>query len=137
MDKSLFIFIAVGLGFLYVITNYVSDIQEDDDRFQNTEYNQKHKFDQYQSVDSIGQEILTVTEVDANTQIVAWQESKLKEEFLTLFPNYEEMKIFVKERTRGDALQAKLLKTIDDVESKFFSGTLNAEQAKQSLDLLK
>ena len=137
MDKSLLIFIAVSIGFLYFITNFVGEIQEEDDKFQNLEYKEKHKYDQYHTVDSIGRKILDLTGTDAATQIAAWKESRLKEEFLVLFPDFGEMKKFVKERIRGDALQAKLLKEIDDVEGKYFSGTMNAEQAKRALDLLQ
>lgn len=137
MDKSLLIFIAVGIGFLYFITNFIGDIQEKDDRYANEDYKIAHQYNQYNSVDSIGQEILVVTEADEITQIAAWQASELKKDFLQLFPDYSEMKKFVKNRTRGDALQKKLLHKINEVEGKFFSGTLNAEQAKQSLDSLK
>lgn len=135
MDRSLLIFIAVGLGFLYFITSFVGEIQEADDKYQNQEYQQKHKYDQYQSVDSIGQEILELTQADASTQIAAWKESRLKEDFLALFPDFDAMKKFAKERTRGDALQAKLFKMVDDVEGEYFSGMIDAEQAKRALDL--
>ncbi len=134
MDKSFLIFLAIGVGFLYFITSFVGDIQEEDDKYQNKEYQQKHMYDEYQSVDSIGREILDLTGTDASTQMAAWKKSSLKEEFLTLFPDFSEMKKFVKERTRGDALHAELFKTIDNVESKYFSGTMNAEQAKRALD---
>jgi hypothetical protein len=137
MDKSLLIFIAVGIGFLYFITNFIGDIQEKEDRYANEDYKIAHQYNQYNSVDSIGQEILVVTEADEITQIAVWQASELKKDFLQLFPDYSEMKKFVKNRTRGDALQKKLLHKINEVEGKFFSGTLNAEQAKQSLDSLK
>lgn len=137
MDKSLLVFVAVGVGFLYFITSFIGDIQEEDDRYANEDYKIEHRYDQYHSVDSIGQEILVLTEADASTQIAAWQASELKKDFLELFPDYAEMKKFVKDRTRGDALQKKLLSKINEVEGKFFSGTLNAEQAKQALDLLK
>jgi len=137
MDKSLLVFIAIGIGFLYFITSFVGEIQEEDDKYQNREYQQKHKYDHYQSVDSIGRKILDLTGTDAATQMAAWKESRLKEEFLVLFPDFGEMKKFVKERIRGDALQAKLLKETDDVEGKYFSGTMNAEQAKRALDLLQ
>jgi len=135
MDKSLLIFIAIGMGFLYFITSFVGEIQEADDKYQNEEYQQKHKYDQYHSVHSIGQEILELSGADAATQIAAWKESRLKQDFLVLFPDFDAMKKFAKERTRGDALQAKLLKMLDDVEGKYFSGTMNAEQAKRALDL--
>ena len=136
MDKSLFFFILIGVGFLYFITNFVGDIQEDD-KFQNEEYKQKHQFDQYQSVDSIGREILDMTDTPASVQVQAWNNSKLKTEFLELFPDFSEMKIFVKERVRGEILQAKLIASIDSVESQYFSGKMNAEQAKRELSLLK
>ena len=137
MDKSLFIFMAVGIGFIYVITNFIGDIQKSDEDYQNKGYKQEHKYNQYQSVDSIGQEILELTGVDSATQLAAWKESKLKDEFLDLFPDFSDMKRFVKERIRGDILQTKLSRLIDDVENKYFSGVINAEQAKRELGLLK
>jgi len=135
MDKSLFIFILIGLGALYLVTNFVGDIQEEEDKYHNNKgYNTvEPKYEQYQSVDSIGQPILVVRDVDAKTQVAAWHASMVKEEFLELFPDYTEMQKFVKDRVKGDTLQKKLLKTIHDVEGKFFSGAVNAEQAKQML----
>jgi len=137
MDKSLLVFIAVGVGFLYFITNFIGGIQEEDDRYANSDYKLQHKYDKYMSLDAIGQKILVVSDVDESTQIAAWQESIVKKEFLELFPDYAEMKKFVKGRTRGALLQKKLLEKIDEVEGKFFSGTLNAEDAKRTIDTLK
>lgn len=136
MDKSLFFFVLVGVGFLYFITNFVGEIQEDD-KFQNDEYKQKHQYDHYQSVDSIGREILDMTGEPANTQVLAWNSSELKTELLTLFPDFSDMKIFVTERVRGEILKTKLIAVIDNVESQYFSGSMNAEQAKRELGSLK
>lgn len=137
MDKSLLVFIAIGIGFLYFVTSFIGDIQEEDDKYKNQGYKQEHKYDKYQSIDSVGQEILNLAGANRATQIAAWQASGLREEFLTLFPDFNDMKNFVKDRIQGDALQEKLLKTINDVEDKYFSGTIDSEQAKQMLDLLK
>ena len=136
MDRSLFIFILIGVGFLYFITHFVGGIQEDD-KFQNEEYKQKHQYDQYQSTDSIGREILDMTDEPLSIQVQAWNNSKLKTEFLTLFPDFSEMKSFVMERVRGDALKVRLTNSIDEAESQYLSGAMNAEQAKRSLGLLK
>lgn len=136
MDRSLLIFIAVGVGFLYFITNFVGDIQEDD-KFQNEEYKQKHQYDQYQSADSIGREILDVTDTAVDTQVQAWNSSPLKTEFLTLFPDFSAMKEFVEERVRGEDLRAKLTDAVNAAEDKYFSGSVNAEEAKRSLGTLK
>lgn len=136
MDKSLMIFIAVGIGFLYFITTFVGELQEDDN-LQNSGYVEKHQYDAYQSVDSIGREILDMTGATVSVQVAAWNSSKLKEEFLTLFPDFSDMKIFVEERVRGKVLQEKLIGTIDNVENQYFSGTVNAEGAKRILSTLK
>lgn len=136
MDKSLFFFILIGIGFLYFITNFVGDIQKDE-KFQNEEYMQKHQYDQYQSTDSIGREILDLTDAPIDIQVQAWNNSQLKTEFLTLFPDFSAMKSFVIERVRGDALKERLTNGINEVEKQYFSGAMNAEQAKRSLDLLK
>ena len=136
MDKSLMIFIAVGVGFLYFITNFVGEIQEEDN-LQNSEYKEKHKYDAYQTVDSIGQEIIDVTGASESVQVAAWNASILKEDFLQLFPDFSEMKIFVNERIRGKVLQVRLINAVNDVEDKYFSGAMNAEQAKRSLGTLK
>src|SRR5210317_1655997 len=107
MDKSLFFFVLIGVGFLYFITQFVGDIQQDD-KFQNEEYKQKHQYDTYKSVDSIGRSILDVTDAPIGTQVQAWNNSELKTEFLKIFPDFADMKTFIQERVRGDALKARL-----------------------------
>ena len=137
MDKSLMIYIAIGVGFFYLITTYVGDIQKEDKVFRNSEYEQQHKYDQYMTTDSIGQTILDVTLADAKTQIQAWNQSELRKEFLDLFPDFDTMKEFVKNRVRGEILLKKLDTQISTVEDKFLSGTINAEEAKRALEKLK
>ena len=136
MDKSLFFFVLIGMGFIYFITQFVGDIQQDE-KFQSEEYKQKHQYEQYMGVDSIGREILDMTDAPMNIQADAWNQSELKREFLALFPDFSEMKIFVTERVRGELLKAKLNASIDKAESEYLSGSMNAEQAKRSLGQLK
>jgi len=134
MDKSFLLYVLVGIGFIYLITQYVGDIQAEDERYRNSEYEQKHKYDTYKSVDSVGREVLNVMDVDAATQIAAWNEGTLKQEFLDLYPDFALMKDFVNNRVNGEPIKTKLLKLVDDTETKFFSGTLNTEQAKHALE---
>lgn len=136
MDKSLFFFILIGVGFLYFITQFIGDIQEDE-KFQNEDYKVKHQYDRYKSVDSIGREIIDVRDTAETTQVEAWNNSKLRTDLVELFPDFSAMKTFVKERVRGDLLQKKLNHLIDDVESQYFSGAMDSETAKKSLGQLK
>ena len=137
MDKSLIFFIAIGLGFLYFVTNFVGDIQAEDDAYANNDYKQEHKYDAYKKVDSVGQDILDVTGADASTQLGAWNSSLLKDEFLDLFPDFTEMKNFINDRIRGKILRDKLNKKVTEIEDKFFSGGITAEDAKRELSTLK
>ena len=131
MEKGLLIFIAIGIGSIYLITDSLGDTtHKEGGKDQNIAY-------EYQSVDSIGQIILNVKGIDTAMQVTVWNASILKEEFLDLFPDFIRMKEFVRERVRGDALQVKLLKHIESVEGQYFSGTLNTEEAKRALGLLK
>lgn len=137
MDKGFMLFIAIGGGFLYFVINYIGGIQEEDESYQNNDYNQERKYDQYKTVDSIGQSMLDLTSADAKTQVAVWNSSLLKEEFTALFPNFSEMKFFLDDRIRGKILHDKLTKKINNIEDKFFSGTIDAEQAKKELGSLK
>ena len=137
MDKSFLVFIAIGIGFLYFITNFVGDIQEEDDKYRNRAYDQQHKYDKYKSVDGVGQDVLNLLGTSAGTQVAAWNESSLKDEFILLFPDFGDMKNFVKDRIQGDILTTKLLAQIKSVEDKFFAGTITSEQAKLELSSLK
>jgi hypothetical protein len=78
-----------------------------------------------------------MTGAPISTQVQAWNNSALKAEFLELFPDFSDMKTFVHERVRGDALKAKLTNAVDKVESQYFSGAMNAEQAKRELGMLQ
>ena len=94
-------------------------------------------YDKYQTVDEVGQDILNLLGADAGTQIAAWNKSRLKEEFILLFPDFGDMKNFVRDRIRGEELTKKLLAQISSVEDRFFSGAITADQARQELSLLK
>ena len=89
------------------------------------------------AVDSIGQSIIDVTGADIKTQLDVWNSSMLKDEFLALFPDFSEMKNFINDRIRGKVLQDKLINSVNTIEDKFFSGAMNAEEAKRELSSLK
>ena len=136
MDKSLMIFILIGIGGVFFVTNFVGDIQKEDEVYRNDGFDKEHAYDQYKTEDSIGREILDVTGAPVTIQMDAWHASVLKKEFLAIFPDLSGMKTFAEERVRGNTLRSKLNTTLDNVESAYFSGAMNAEQAKRKLGSL-
>ena len=137
MDKGLMIFMAIGLGGMYVLMNFIGDIQKDDEVYRNNDYKIEHKYDKYKTVDSIGQDVLDVTNTPRSTQLAAWNASTIKDEFLDFFPAFDEMRLFLTDRIRGEELITTLTALIDDIEDKFFSGTISPDQAKKELSSLK
>lgn len=136
MDKTFLAYVAVGIGFLYFVTNFVGDIQAEDERYRNSGYEIEHKYDKYMGVDSIGQDVLKFTGVNVKTQKAAWNASQIKQEFLEIFPDFAAMRAFVSDRIEGDGVKSTLLAKIKEVEDKYFSGEMTAEQAKFALDSL-
>lgn len=137
MDKSLLIYILIGMGFFYVVTDFVEGIQEEDERYRNHDYDKAHQYDKYQSEDSVGQVVLRVSELSSTKQVEAWQKSPLKEEWLQLFPDFSEMKHFIEDRVEGEYVKTKLKTMVDKAEDDYFSGRVTVEKAKLMLDSLK
>ena len=136
MDKGLLTFLAIGAIAIYLATNLIGDIQDDDEKQRGT-YNNKKKYEQYYTVDIVGDSILDVQNIEVKKQIEVWNKSELKYEFIELFPNFDSMKRYIDGKIRGDALREKLLQTINDIEIQFISGTLSGEQSKAKLELIK
>jgi hypothetical protein len=133
MDKGLLTFLFIGLIAIYLSTNFIGSIQEDVDK-ESGSYKKENQYEQYYSVDIIGDTVLDVQHVDISKQLEVWNNSELKEGFLELFPDFESMKRYVDGKIIGDALKTKLLQRIDSVEIQFLSGTLNGEQSKAKLE---
>ena len=135
MDKGLLTFLAIGLIAIYLATNLIGDIQDDGEKQRGT-YKKDNKYEQYYSVDIIGDTVLDVQNIDAKKQLEVWNQSELKKEFMELFPNFDAMKRYVNEKIRGEALQKKLLQRIDKVEMQFISGIANGVQSKAKLNAI-
>ena len=136
MDKSFMVFVAVGIGFYYGITNFVGDMEKDDGYPTTTMEQEEHKYDKYISHDSIGRTILIVDGLDRKTQLEAWRHSSIRDDFLSFYPEFDEMKTVIKERVMSKDLQVYLLDKTKEIERDFLSGTLDAEEAQRRLKSL-
>ena len=116
MDKNLLMYIAAGVLFMYLISNFVNDLQNEDENLQSSSYQKKHAQDKFIKKDSIGQTIIDVEGEPESVQISAWNQSKLRYELIEYFPDFDTMKLFAK---------------------RFFSGEIDAEKAKKELETLK
>jgi hypothetical protein len=136
MDKSFMIFVAVGIGFYYLITNFVGDMEKDDGYPTTTMEQEAHKYDQYFSQDSIGREVIVADGVDRKTQLEAWRHSEVRDDFLSFYPQFDEMEKVIKERVNTKDLQEYLLDKTKKIERQFLEGSINDEQAQRALKKL-
>lgn len=136
MDKGLLTFLAIGLVAIYMVTNLIGDIQDDGEKELGS-YKKENQYEQYNGVNIVGDAILDVQHIDEKKQLEVWHSSEFKNEFMELFPNFDGMKRYVDSKIRGDALKKKLISTIDSIEIKFISGTLNGERSKAKLESLE
>lgn len=138
MDKAFFIYVLIGIGFFYVVTHFVNDIQEEEDSYKSPTYLNEHRYDKYMSRDTVDRPILNLRGADSATQVAAWNNSHLKNELIELLPNFDQMKMFIEERIHGgDALQQKLEKLLKSIDDRYISGIMTIEEAKYELGTLK
>ena len=134
MNKNFMLIMLLGVGGLYFLTNVITEVKSESSALQTVDDKRKNALSKYNTTDSIGQEILDVTLAAHNIQIEAWNVNDLKIEFIGLFPNFDEMKIFIKERTRGTYLKNRLNTLTNNIEEEYLGGTIDVEHAKRMLD---
>jgi hypothetical protein len=135
MDKSLLIFIAVGIGFLYFIKTFMHDVAMDDTlQYGNKAAIERDKgYERFVRTDDTGESILDVTGVPENVQTEAWNHLSFRNELSELFPDFDTMRTFIRNRVKGEPLRTKLMKKIKDIEDAFLSGRMPSEDAKEAL----
>ena len=140
MDKSFIVFVAVGIGFFYMITNFVGKIENEDIQPQDSKgYIQDYKtsnYDQYIIQDIIGRDVLDIEGLDRQQQIDIWKHCSLREDFISYFPDYEEMIKFVKERVISKEFQKYLIKKIEAIENDFLMGNIDSDEALRKVRAL-
>jgi hypothetical protein len=140
MDKTFLVYVLFGMAFLYVINTFLHDVTVSDDVqtcTTNVTLSEKEELARYIRHDETGAKILDVSTASADIQEKAWEHLSFKNELVDLFPDFDTMKLFIKNRVIGEPLRSRILKRIDQVEDKFLSGEISAEKAKDMLLRLK
>ncbi|RUM71303.1 MAG: hypothetical protein DSZ07_00735 [Sulfurovum sp.] len=85
-------------------------------------------------IDVNGKEVLQFQTLSMQEKKNLWNNSTLKDDMLTLFPNFSEIKYLIKNQIEDDGLfKQELLNYIDSVREEYISGRLSSKQAKASL----
>lgn len=134
IDRNFIIFLAIGIGSIYYLTNMVDDLDREKEKREKAE-EAVNKY-VYNKFDNVGRQILDVYDLSPDEQIYQWHNSIIKPLFLEDFPNFIAMKGFVEDRVHGEYLKTRLFQKIESVEKQYFSGSLDPERAKKELGKL-
>ncbi len=134
MRSEFILLIVVGALFGYFFFGYLQKSEGDADP---TVFGQKASIKEdakYHRKDSIGQPILDLTLAPQENHINIWHRSPLKQEFLSLFPNFSAMKNFAKDRIIGEDFQNRLLAEVTAAEDDYFTGKTSQREAEERLE---
>lgn len=134
MDKSLLVYLLIGIGFLYMSIWLIDGSMY---RANYSDNKSVVEYKTYESKDSVGQIVLRVSGLEENKQIDIWNASTVREEWLEFFPDFAEMKLFIEDRVEGAYIKKRLGILIDTVEGSYLSGHITIDTAKQMLGVLK
>jgi len=81
-------------------------------------------------------ESLDIEGLDRQQQIDIWKHCSLREDFISYFPDYEEMIKFVKERVISKEFQKYLIKKIEAIENDFLMGNIDSDEALRKVKAL-
>jgi len=138
MNKTVIFF---GVGIFLIITwlvGFIKQLNEDVDVSYG--FNEKvivtGDMKNYR-LDSSGNEILELDKLSLQEKKKLWNNSTLKEEMILVFPNFEEIKYFIKNRIEDDgSFQHLLLTHVEDVENNYIAGEMTGNRAKSMLSNL-
>jgi hypothetical protein len=134
MFKGFVILVAVGALFAYFVFNFVSDVEKDDPNTMISKDERKAKeFAKYYKKDATGEQVLDFRGASLSKAKEVWRESPIRREILNNFPQFEIMKEMIDQRIVESEFRSYLLKKLDEVESEYFSGSIDSGQANKIL----
>ena len=134
MFKGFVILVAVGALFAYFVFNFVSDVEKNDPNTMISKDERKAKeYAKYYKSDVTGELILDFRGASLAKAREVWRESPIRKDILDNFPQFELMKEMIDQRIVDSAFRRYLLKKLDEVESAYFSGSIDSTKAGKIL----
>jgi hypothetical protein len=116
------------------LVNFINDIQDEVDHPKSYERIEQLNDEDYYDTNVIGEETILLSGLSLSKKRKLWNESNLKIEMMSFFPDFSLMHEFVEDRIVDDSdFKKKLLEKIDSTEEEYISGTLTGQRAKSAL----
>ncbi|KIM04496.1 MAG: hypothetical protein KU28_10645 [Sulfurovum sp. PC08-66] len=139
--KNIIIIIALLIGAYFLVTKVVDTTEKlEDNNDMHTNYYKKKVEDKdkrYHKEDSIGQTVFNGVGLSLEEKKDIWSRSPLKDEMISKFPKFDMMYMFTRNRIEDSDLRRVVDRVIKGVETKFLSGSVDANEAKYQLGLME
>jgi hypothetical protein len=134
MMKGLLVLLAVGALFAYFVFNFVGEIEGDEGtQLFSSDQGEESKYGRYYKTDPAGNRVLHLGGIPMGKAREIWKESSIRAQVLGFFPRFEHMRDLIRLHISPSPLREALLKKIDDVESDYFTGNINSDEARRRL----
>ncbi len=137
MNRSMIIFVVVGIALFFGITNFVGKLKDEDDRLMNASDIQKKQDAEAYRTDVVGNAVIVASNAPIAKRIDTWKRSPLHDEYMDKFPDFSDMKLYIDDRVQDTELKDIIIRSLEKVESKYFAGGLSPIQAKEEIDNLQ
>lgn len=134
MNRAISLLIIVVLLMISGFMNYADYLQQKIDNSMKLSKIEKFKSEKYCIVNLEGEKILLLSEFSEAEKKEIWNESILKHEMMTFFPNFIKMTLFVNRQVVDNGLfKEELLTNIKHTEEQYIGGVITGQSAKETL----
>jgi len=139
--KNIIIIVVLLVGAYFLVTKVVDGTEEleDNNDMHHNYYKKKvaSEDSKYHKTDSIGQTVFNGMGLSLLEKKAIWSRSPLKDEMISYFPKFDRMRMFTRNRIEDSDLRRVVDQIVKDVENKYLSGQMNANEAKYQLGQIK
>jgi len=101
--------------------------------FHKTPIEQSHYSNE--NIDSMGNTILVLNNIEKDQKIILWQNSSLKDEMMREFPNISTMSKFINNRVIDNGeFKQKLIDYMENIQGQYLSGDITQEEFRKALE---
>jgi len=88
-----------------------------------------------ENIDSMGNTILVLNDIEKDQKVIRWQNSSLKEEMMRDFPNISIMSNFINSRIIDNGeFKQKLIDYMENIQGQYLSGDITQEELRKALE---
>ena len=137
MNKGILLMIAAGIGFMYMVTNFVSQAESTTPGLADKQTLKEKEYAQFYEKDINGDDVLNFSGAPLSKAIEVWNASTVKMRTLSYFPDFDNMRQIVESQLQDSAFKEYLLSYCKRVERKYLDGTMSLDQAKAACSRIK